>query len=113
MLMPCTLSSVAHACPSLQPAGAGAQDFPPLHSESTAGHSPGPSGCPDPRVSTQIGWGFPAPLQRGCTAQGEGAPQCWALGRDSVLAASLTGGTTLLLEGMAGAVGSGKGAESN
>lgn len=83
MLIPRTLSSVAHACPSPQPAGAGAQDLPPLHSASTAGHSPGHSGCPDPRVSTQIGWGLPAPLQRGCATQGVEAPQRWALGRES------------------------------
>lgn len=83
MLIPRTPSSVAHACPSPQPAGAGAQDLPPLHGASTAGHGPGPSGCPDPRVSTQVGWGLPAPLQRGCIAQGEGALHCWALGRES------------------------------
>nr|XP_047935609.1 ankyrin repeat and zinc finger domain-containing protein 1 isoform X3 [Anser cygnoides] len=52
-----------------KPPGAGAQDLPPLHGASPAGHSPEPPGRPDPRGSTQVGRSLPAALQRGRAAQ--------------------------------------------
>uniref|UniRef100_A0A8C3K988 Uncharacterized protein n=1 Tax=Calidris pygmaea TaxID=425635 RepID=A0A8C3K988_9CHAR len=93
---------VAHACPSLQPPGAGAQDLPPLYSASPAWHGPGPTGCPDARIGTQVSRSLPAALQRGCAAQGEDSPQHWALGRETWSWLAPQGGTTSLLEGMGG-----------